>query len=122
MGMPVFEWQPSDAELEFLPLPGAVVTAYGSLAGRLPDEAADRERRCNALAAQLAAVVPIYTVEMPGGAPRVLTRTELMLARFEGGGARLVHRDRLLSHADLRIRRIDLHEALERLKSPKRPA
>lgn len=121
MAAPVFEWQPSDAELEFLPLPAAALIAYGSMAGRLPDEDADRERRCNAMAAQLAAVAPIYTVEKQGAAPREVTRVELMLARFEGGGARLVHRDRTLTHPDLRIRRIDLLEALERLKRANRP-
>lgn len=121
MAAPGFEWQPSDAELEFLPLPLAALAAYESVVGRPPDENADRERRCNAVAAQLAAIAPIYTVEKPGGAPRVVTRIELMLARFEGGGARLVHRDRVLTHPDLRIRRIDLLEALERLKRANRP-
>jgi hypothetical protein len=50
-----------------------------------------------------------------GGVPRVLTRVELMLGRFEGGGRRLVRRDRSLMHGDLRIRRADLLEAIERL-------
>jgi hypothetical protein len=45
-----------------------------------------------------------------------------MLARFEGGGARLVHRDRTLAHSDLRIRRLDLAEAIERLRHAHRPA
>jgi hypothetical protein len=33
-----------------------------------------------------------------------------------------VHRDRTLVHQDLRIRRIDLAEAIERLKQAHRPA
>jgi hypothetical protein len=114
-----FDWQPSDDELALVPLPLAARIACESVAGRLPDDAAGRERRCNAAAAQLAALVPIYVRE--NGAPRVVTRTELMLARFDGGGARLVHRDRALSHDDLRIRRIDLAEAIERLRHAHRP-
>lgn len=64
--------------------------------------------------------MPIYAKE--NGAPRVVTRIELMLARFEGGGARLVHRDRALVHSDLRVRRIDLADAIERLHHAHRPA
>lgn len=116
MAAPVFDWQPSDADLELVPLHAAVLRVYAAIAGRPPEEDADRERRCNALAAQLALLAPLYTIELAGGPPRLLTRIELMLARFEGGGARLVHRDRLLSHGDLRIRRIDLAEAMERLR------
>jgi hypothetical protein len=120
--MPVqsFEWQPSDDELALVPLPLGALIACESVAGRLPEDNAGRERRCNAAAAQIAALVPIYARE--NGAPRIVTRTELMLARFEGGGARLVHRDRMLVHRDLRIRRIDLTEAIERLHHAHRPA
>ena len=115
-----FDWQPSDDELALVPLPLAAALTYESVAGRLPEDEAARERRCNAIAAQLASFAPIYTEE--NGVPRVVTRTELMLARFEGGGARLVHRDRVLVHAGLRIRRLDLAEAIERLKRLHRPA
>jgi hypothetical protein len=120
MALPGFEWQPSDDELALLPLPLAALIACESVAGRLPDDLPGRERRCNAAAAQIAALVPIYVRE--NGGPRIVTRTELMLARFEGGGARLVHRDRTLVHGDLRIRRIDLAEAIERLHHAHRPA
>jgi len=115
-----FEWQPSDDELALVPLPLAALIACESVAGRLPEDTSGRVRRCNAAAAQIAALVPIYAKE--NGAPRVVTRIELMLARFEGGGARLVHRDRALVHSDLRIRRIDLADALERLLHAHRPA
>jgi len=119
MALPGFDWQPSDDELALVPLPLAAQAACQSVAGRLPEDLGGRERRCNAVAAQIAALVPIYTQE--NGVPRVVTRIELMLARFEGGGARLVHRDRTLVHQDLRIRRIDLAEAIERLKQAHRP-
>jgi hypothetical protein len=114
--MPVatFEWQPSDDELALVPLPLAAAIAWESVAGRLPDDLPGQERRCNAVAAQIAALVPIYAKE--NGVPRVITRTELMLARFEGGGARLIYRDRTLVQQDLRIRRIDLAEAIEHLR------
>jgi hypothetical protein len=120
MAVPNFEWQPSDDELALVPLPLGAMIACESVAGRLPDDIAGRERRCNAAAAQIAALVPIYAGE--NGTPRIVTRTELMLARFEGGGTRLVHRDRTLVHCDLRIRRIDLAEAIERLHHAHRPA
>ena len=120
MAQPGFEWQPSDDELSLVPLALAAAAACESVAGRLPEDEAGRERRCNAIAAQLAAFAPIYTME--NGMPRVVTRIELMLARFEGGGARLVHRDRMLVQDGLRIRRIDLAEAIERLKRLHRPA
>ena len=121
MAVPNIEWQPSEEELALVPLPLGALIACESVAGRLPEDSAARERRCNAIAAQIAGLVPIYTRE--GGAPRVVTRVELMLARFEGGGDRLVHRDRSLVHGDLRIRRIDLAEAIERLRRlHRRPA
>jgi hypothetical protein len=115
-----FEWQPSDHELALVPLPLAAALACETIVGRLPDDMPGRERRCNAVAAQIAALVPIYVKE--NGTPRVVTRIELMLARFEGGGARLVHRDRSLVYGDLRIRRIDLADAIERLHRAHRPA
>jgi hypothetical protein len=114
------EWQPSDEELALVPLPLAAALACESIAGQLPDDPPGRERRCNAVAAQIAGLVPVYARE--NGVPRVLTRVELMLARFVGGGARLVHRDRALVHGDLRIRRLDLAEAIERLRHAHRPA
>jgi hypothetical protein len=120
MAVTSFEWQPSDDELALVPLPLGALMACESVAGRLPEDSAARERRCNATAAQLAGLVPIYTRE--NGVPRVVTRVELMLARFEGGGDRLVHRDRSLVHGDLRIRRIDLSDAIERLRRLHRPA
>ena len=114
------EWQPSDEELALVPLPLAALLACESIAGPLPEDSPARERRCNAVAAQIAGLVPVYARE--NGVPRLLTRVELTLARFEGGGARLVHRDRAVVYGDLRIRRLDLAEALERLCHAHRPA
>lgn len=117
MAAPAFNWQPSDADLEFIPLAAGARTAYESVVGTsCGSDSYELQRRFDSAATQLAAIAPVYTADMESGLPRLLTRVELMLGRFQGGGAKLVHRDRSLTHGDLRIRRVDLVEAIACLK------
>ena len=116
MAASAYDWQPSNADLEFIPLAAGARMAYERVLGTSSGYGGpELQRRLDSVATQLAAIAPVYTADMEGGVLRVLTRVELMLGRFEGGGRRLVHRDRSLTHGDLQIRRADLLEAIERL-------
>jgi hypothetical protein len=106
---------PDSAEL--VSLSSAVLIAYYNIVGeRSSTETCELPARLDAIATALASLVPIYTIEEAGAPLRPLTKLELALAEFRDGGATLVHRDRELRHADLRIHRCDLLEAMHALQ------
>jgi len=103
---------------EFISLSSAVLIAYYNIAGSPPPATAPQEfaQRLDAIATAIASLVPVYTVDEAGGSPRRLTKLELLLARFSGGATLLAHRDRDLTHTDLRIKSSDLLEAMHILQ------
>jgi hypothetical protein len=108
---------------ELLPLSSAALTAYYNIAGgaRSVTDTAVLQRRLDAVATAIASIVPIYTKETPDAPLRPLTKIELALADFCGGGATLVHRDRDRTHTDLRVEPRDLLEAIHVLQELHRP-
>jgi hypothetical protein len=103
---------------EFVSLSSAVLIAYYNIVGESSStEARDLPERLDAVATAVASLVPVYVIDEAGAPLRPLTKLELTLAEFRDGGAALVHRDRDLRHADLRIRRCDLLEAMHTLQA-----
>jgi len=109
---------PDSAEL--IPLSSGALIAYYNIAGTASTSTVDLPKRLDAVASAIATLVPVYTLE-EGGTLRPLTKLELVLSEFAGGGSMLVHRDRDLVHADLRIQRGDLLDALHVLQNMYRP-
>jgi hypothetical protein len=112
MGAAAAVWPDS---AEFIPLSSGALIAYYNIAGTASTSAGDLPKRLDAVAHAIASLVPIYTLD-EGGLLRPLTKLELALSEFAGGGSMLVHRDRDLVHADLRIQRRDLLDALHALQ------
>jgi hypothetical protein len=110
---------PHSAEL--ISLSSAALIAYYNVAGK-SGTVGDLSPRLDAVAAAIASLVPVYTVDEEGAPLRPLTKLELTLADFRGGGSALVHRDRDLTHSDLRIHRGDLLDAIHALQDIYRPA
>jgi hypothetical protein len=107
---------------EFVPLSSAALIAYYNIAGERSNiEARELPARLDAVASALASLVPVYIIDETGASMRPLTKLELALAEFRGGGAKLVRRDRDLTHSGLRINRCDLLEAIHALQDIYRP-
>jgi hypothetical protein len=108
---------------EFISLSSAALIVYYNIAGNPPPATATRDfaRRLDAVATAIASLVPVYTIDEEGAPLRPLTKLELALAEFRGGAAQLVHRDRDLTHTDLRISQCDLLEAIHAMQDVNRP-
>jgi hypothetical protein len=100
---------------ELISLSSAALIAYYNISGGSVEHCVgELLPRLNAVAAAIASLVPVYIVNE--GAARPLTKLELALSEFGGGGANLVHRVRNLTYYDLRVHRRDLLEAMHALQ------
>jgi hypothetical protein len=100
---------------ELISLSSAALIAYYNISGGSVERCVgELLPRLNAVAAAIASLVPVYIVDAE--VVRPLTRLELALSEFDGGGANLVHRVRNLTYCDLRVHRRDLLEAMHALQ------
>ena len=100
---------------ELISLSSAVlITYYNISGGSAGTGVGELLPRLNLVAAAIASLVPIYIVDAEVARP--LTRLELALSEFGGGGTHLVHRVRNRTYCDLRVHRRDLLEAMHALQ------